>query len=76
MEVLPPRVNSPGIAESFSTLIDCNLNDESVRKILKTQLRYEISNGLELQSINCTVVHPKTTLGKQNVQLESKLGRS
>ena len=36
-------------AVSFSTLIGCNLNDESVRKILKTQLRYEISNGLQLQ---------------------------
>ena len=35
---------------SFSILIGCNLNDESVRKILKTQLRYEISNGLQLQS--------------------------
>ena len=36
---------------SFSILIGCNLNDESVRKILKTQLRYEISNGLQLQSM-------------------------
>ena len=35
---------------SFSILIGCNLNNESVRKILKTQLRYEISNGLQLQS--------------------------
>ena len=37
---------------SFSILIGRNLNDESVRKILKTQLRYEISNGLQLQSTN------------------------
>ena len=36
-------------AASFSTLTCCNLNDLSVRKVLKTQLRYEISNGLQLQ---------------------------
>ena len=35
-------------AVGFSTLIGCNLNEESVRKILETQLRYEISNGLKL----------------------------
>ena len=35
---------------SSSTLTGCNLNDVSVRKILKTQLRYEISYGLQLQS--------------------------
>ena len=34
---------------SFSILTGCNLNEESVLKILKTQLRYEISNGLRLQ---------------------------
>ena len=36
---------------SFSTLIGCNLHDESVRKILKTELPYEFSNGLQLQSM-------------------------
>ena len=36
--------------ENCDNLGYCNLNDESVRKILKTQLRYEISNGLQLQS--------------------------
>ena len=36
-------------AVSFSTLIGCNLNDESVQKIQKTQPQYEISNGLQLQ---------------------------
>ena len=35
---------------SFSTLVGCTLNDEFVRKILKTQLRYEIFNGFQLQS--------------------------
>ena len=47
-----PALLSTALAQavSFSTLIGCNLNDESVRKILKTQLRYEISNGLQLQS--------------------------
>ena len=35
---------------SFSTLIGRNLNDESIQNILKTQLRHEISNGLQLQS--------------------------
>ena len=37
-------------AVSISTLIGCHLNDESVRKVLKFQFRYEISNGLQLQS--------------------------
>ena len=37
-------------AVSFFTLIGFNLNNESVRKILKTQLRYEVSYGLQLQS--------------------------
>ena len=49
-------------AVSISTLTGCNLNDESVRKVLKTQLRHEICNGLQLQS---TKVH--TTLGQLNV---------
>ena len=56
---------------SFSILIGCNLNDESVRKILKTQLRYEISNGFAVAidegSGNCAAVHTKTTLGQRNV---------
>ena len=34
-------------AVSFLTLIGCHLNDESVRKSLKTQLRYEIINDLQ-----------------------------
>ena len=38
-------------AASFSTLIGCNLNDKSVRKVLKSQLRSEISTGLKLQSM-------------------------
>ena len=41
---------------SISTLISCNLNDESVRKVLKTQLRYQICNGLKLQSTKETVL--------------------
>ena len=39
-------------AVGFSALIGCNLNEESVRKILKTQLRYEIFNGLQLHLTN------------------------
>ena len=56
-------------AVGFSTLMGCNLNDESVRKILKTQLRYEISNGscTDEGSVDCTTVHTKTTLGQRNV---------
>ena len=38
------------LAVSFSTLIGLYLNDGSVRKVLKTPLRYEISDGLQLQS--------------------------
>ena len=60
-------------AVGFSTLIGCTLNDESVRKILKTQLRYAISNGLQLQStkdqLYCSSHENNYTLGQRNVRL-------
>ena len=53
--VQPPSQHclSTGLAQavSFSTLIGCYLNDESVRKVLKTQVQYQISNDLQLQSM-------------------------
>ena len=53
---------------SFSTLIGCNLNDEYIRKILKTQIRYEIPNDLAVTidegSGNRTAVYIKITLGQ------------
>ena len=65
-------INSPGTGCEFLDSDWLYLNDESVRKILKTQLRYEISNGLHLQSTKDqetvpAVVHTKTTLGQRNV---------
>ena len=43
-------------AVTFSTLTGCHLNDKSVRKVLKTRPRYEISNGLQLQWTKETVL--------------------
>ena len=70
---LVPSTVKTAVAQdvSFSVLIDCNLNDDCVRKILKTQVRYEIPDDLQLQSTegsgNRTAVHMKTTLGQGNV---------